>query len=238
MNYTHLTEDERYQIKEYLDEGMKQVEIALRLSRNPSSVSREIRRNRGERGYRPRQAEQKARERQRNSHQGSQIAPDTWAGVEAQLRLDYSPEQVCETRRVAGLDTPSHERIYQHIYADKAIGGTLHEHLRCRKKRRKRYGSGHNRRGQIRNRRCITERPAIVEQRARVGDWEGDTVIGRQESQAIVTLVERKTRFLVARKVSRRTADQVRDAIIGELTGFDRCITWVVKVSHEARWLA
>jgi IS30 family transposase len=141
--------------------------------------------------------------------------------VEAQVRLDHSPEQVCETRKVAGLDTPSHERIYQHIYADKAIGGTLHEHLRCRKKRRKRYGSGHHRRGQIRNRRCITERPAIVEQRARVGDWEGDTVIGKQESQAIVTLVERKTRFLVARKVSRRTADQVRDAIIGELAGYD-----------------
>lgn len=221
MNYTHLTEDERYQIKEYLDEGLAHAEIARRISRDPGTISRELKRNRGERGYRPRQAQLKARERQQNSHQGPRIAPELWQSVEAKLRQDHSPEQICETRKSAGLATPSHERIYQRIYADKANGGTLHQHLRCRKKRRKRYASGRDRRGEIKNRVGISERPAIVDERKRVGDWEADTVIGKQESQAIVTIVERKTRFLVARKVSGRSADRVRDAMITVLAGYD-----------------
>lgn len=219
MNYTHLTEDERYQIKEYLNDGLSQRAIAQRMGRHPGTISRELKRNRGERGYRPKQAQNKAKERQRNNHGRQRICMTVWADVDAQLRIDHSPEQICESRKAAGQATPSHEWIYQHIYANKAAGGTLHTHLRSQKQRRKRYGSGRSRRGQIRNRRPICERPAIVDTRTRVGDWEGDTVIGTQESQAIVTLVERKTGYLVARKVSRRTAENVRDAIIGEMEG-------------------
>lgn len=221
MSYTHLTEDERYQIKEYLDDGLKQAEIARRLKRDPGTISRELNRNRGERGYRPAQAHRKAKERQKNNHGTARIDAELWPQVERALRQEHSPEQVCESRRAAGMATPSHERIYQHIYQDKAQGGTLHRHLRCQKAKRKRYGSGRDRRGQIRNRRSIDERPVAVERRERIGDWEGDTMLGKQESQAIVTLVERKSRFLVARKVPRRKAEPVRNAIISGLAGFD-----------------
>ncbi|MFN4291673.1 MAG: IS30 family transposase [Permianibacter sp.] len=224
MIYTHLTEDERYQIKEYLDDGLIQAEIARRLMRDRGTISRELQRNRGERGYRPAQAQRMAKERQQNNHGLARIDAELWQHVERQLQQDHSPEQVCESRRAAGLPAPSHERIYQHIYQDKARGGTLHRHLRCQKAKRKRYGSGRERRGQIRNRRSIAERPVIVERREHVGDWEGDTVLGKQESQAVVTLVERKSRYLVARKVPRRKAEPVRNAIVSGLAGFDELV--------------
>ena len=87
----------------------------------------------------------------------------------------------------------------------------------ARKKRRKRYGS-YDRRGQIINRVSIDERPAIVDKRRRIGDWELDTVIGKAHQQAIVTITERKTRLSLIRKVKFKTAENVADAII-ELLG-------------------
>lgn len=224
MNYTHLTEDERYQIKELLDEGMSPTVIARQLGRAPSTISRELKRNRGERGYRPRQAQLKAKERQLLNHGMTRIDAEVWCEIEEQLRLDLSPEQVVGSRQLANKMTPSHEWIYRHIYRDKNNGGDLHTHLRCQKKRRKRYAGGRDKRGQIRNRCSISERPAVVEKRSRVGDWEADTVLGKQESMAIVTLVERKTGYLVARKVEQRKAEQVRNAIIIELSGFDEFV--------------
>ena len=221
MNYTHLTEDERYQIKEWHDERVSQSEIAARLKRAPSTVSRELTRNMGERGYRPRQAQLKAQDRKKNNHGQKRISIDIWAEIEEQLKLDHSPEQVCGSRKLNGLATASHESIYLYVYADKDAGGRLHKHLRCQKKKRKRYGNGGEKRGQIRNRKRISERPLIVEARSREGDWEGDTVQGKQESQSIVTLVERKTRFMVARKVVQRKADQVRNAIISGFACYD-----------------
>ncbi len=110
----------------------------------------------------------------------------------------------------------SHEWIYQYILRDKQAGGDLHKHLRCQKKRRKRYGS-RDRRGKLPNRRSIEERPEIVDQRQRIGDWEVDTMVGKGHHQAIVTLTERKSRLALLRKVDRRTAELVGDAVIGLL---------------------
>jgi IS30 family transposase len=93
------------------------------------------------------------------------------------------------------------------------MGGTLFHHLRCQKKRHKRYG-GYDRRGRLPNRVSIEKRPTIVEQRKRLGDWEVDTLVGKGHRQAIVTLVERKSRFVLLRKVDQRTADQVSNAMI------------------------
>jgi IS30 family transposase len=103
-----------------------------------------------------------------------------------------------------------------HIYADKRNGGDLHSHLRCQKQRHKRYGSI-ERRGQIKNRVSIEKRPEIVDLRSRVGDWEADTVIGKQGHSVLVTLVERKTRFTVAIKAANKTAQAVTDAICENL---------------------
>ena len=98
--------------------------------------------------------------------------------MEQLLREDWSPEQISGwLTREEGVSV-SHERIYQHVYEDKRRGGDLHRHLRCQKPRRKRYGH-YDRRGQIRERVSIDERPEVVEARSRIGDWEADTVIGK-----------------------------------------------------------
>ena len=93
----------------------------------------------------------------------------------------------------------SHEWIYQHVYADKRRGGDLHARLRCQKRCRKRYGSN-DRRGQIRGRVSIVERPEIVEERSRTGDWEADTVIGKPGGPVLLTLAERRTRYSIIAK--------------------------------------
>jgi IS30 family transposase len=107
----------------------------------------------------------------------------------------------------------SHETIYRHIYADKALGGDLCQHLRCQKRRRIRYAGGRDRRGQIIGLRPISERPKHIEERHQIGHWEGDTLIGKAHKQAIVSLVERKSGYAVMAKVENKTADLVSNAI-------------------------
>jgi IS30 family transposase len=100
----------------------------------------------------------------------------------------------------------SHESLYLHVYVDKAHGGTLWKNLCCQKQKRKRYDSGRVRRGQIPNRRPLSERPAHIEGRQQVGHWECDTVIGANHKQAIVTVVERKSGYAVMAKVSNKNS--------------------------------
>jgi IS30 family transposase len=133
--------------------------------------------------------------------------------VERLIRKEWSPEQISGWLMAnCGLQI-SHERIYQYILLDKHAGGDLHRHLRCQNKRRKRYGS-YERRGTLKNRVSIDERPAIVETRLRLGDWEVDTIIGKGHHQAIVSLTERKSRLALLRRVERKTAHAVADAVI------------------------
>ena len=109
-------------------------------------------------------------------------------------------------------DSVSHEWIYQYILQDKQAGGDLYTHLRCKRKRKKRYGSN-DKRGQIKNRVSIDVRPAIVEDRIRIGDWEADTIIGKQHKQAIVTLTERKSGYALFYKVDHHTKKATADTI-------------------------
>jgi IS30 family transposase len=144
------------------------------------------------------------------------IQEATWGLIESKLEEDWSPEQISDWLKRNTDIQVSHERIYMRILADKRTGGGLHQHLRCQKKRRKRYGS-YERRGKLPNRRSIEERPEIVNQRQRIGDWEVDTMIGKGHRQAIVTLTERKSRFSMLRKVERRKANLVSTAVINLL---------------------
>jgi len=137
----------------------------------------------------------------------------TWAWIDDKLRQDWSPEQISGWLRNNMNTTVSHEWIYQHIYKDKRSGGKLHKHLRCQKKRRKRVGK-YDRRGKISNQVSIEDRPEIVDQRERIGDWEADTIIGVGRKGAIVTLVERKSRFTLLKQVANQTASAVEDAIL------------------------
>jgi IS30 family transposase len=209
--YTQLTQEQRYQISVLLKIGQNQSEIAEVIGKHKSTISRELRRNQGQRGYRPKQAQQMFLNRRKKAKPRIQEA--TWALIESKLQEDWSPEQISDWLKGNTDIQVSHERIYLYIMADKRAGGSLHKHLRCQKKRRKRYG-GYDRRGKLPNRRSIEERPEIVDQRQRIGDWEVDTIIGKGHRQAIVTLTERKSRFALLRKVERRKAGLVSTAVI------------------------
>ncbi len=106
----------------------------------------------------------------------------------------------------------SHEWIYQYVLKDKLAGGSLYLHLRCKKKRKKRYGSN-ERRGILKNRIGIDQRPAIVDTRSRVGDWEADTIIGKAHKQAIVSITERKSGLALIYKVDKRKKENTEDAV-------------------------
>lgn len=190
-------------------------QIAQLLGRHKSTISREVRRNAGFRGYRPKQACELALKRSESSRNASTIAPSVKEQVNALLQLQWSPEQI------AGKLPVSHETLYQHVYADKSQGGKLWKNLRCQKQKRKRYAGGRDRRGQIPNRRPLSERPVHIEGRKQVGHWECDTVIGANHKQAIVTVVERKSGYAVIAKVSNKTADLVGAAIISMLKPFE-----------------
>ena len=211
MNYTHLTQNERYQIYALLKAGHKQREIAQLLNRHPSTISRELGRNSGLRGYRPKQAQRLSEARAVSSQNAPRIAPAVWEAAKTWLHLQHSPEQIAARLPV------SHETLYQRIYADKRSGGELWRNLRCQKQRRKRYASGQNRRGRIPDRRSISHRPASVETRRRIGHWEGDTLIGAGRRQAIVSLVERKSGYCLLAHVPQKTSEAVCEAIIRSL---------------------
>jgi IS30 family transposase len=197
--------------------GFCQSEVAREIGVHKSTISRELKRNRGGRGYRPKQAQRFAMERQKKSK--SRIKSEDWKLVEALIIKEWSPEQISNFFRDNQIVPISHEWIYQYIYKDKRDGGNLWKHLRCHKKRRKRYGS-YEKRGQIPNRKWIDDRPQIVEDRSRLGDWEADTIVGKGRKGAIVTLVDRKSRYLRMGLVGKRTKEAVKEMIISLLADF------------------
>ena len=232
MSYTHLTEDERYHIDELLRGGNSQSAIARKLGRSTATLSRELRRNQGKRGWRARQAGLKAAERlsargKANVNRMSELA---WRYAQKQLTQEqWSPEQIAGRLKTEGLTAISHETIYQRVLEDKQAGGELHTHLRCKKKRRKRYGSSTPAgagRGCIPNRVDIEHRPAIVDSRQRVGDWEGDTIIGSYDGGAVIaSMVERRSRFTVLAK----SKDKTTKAVISEIHGKMKAISAIVE---------
>ncbi|MGK0404118.1 MAG: IS30 family transposase [Alcanivorax borkumensis] len=193
MSYNQLTENERYQIYILKKAGHSQVDIAEKLERHPTTISRELRRNKGLKGYRPGQAQKLTDARRNEARKARKVTDEVQKQIETLIRQELSPQQVAtylERQKIVSLH---HETIYQLVYADKANGGDLYTHLRVASKPyRKRYGSN-DRRGKIKNRVSIDERPAVVDRCNRVGDWEGDTVIGKGRKGALLTMVERKT---------------------------------------------
>src|SRR5215210_9223971 len=213
--YTQLTREQRYQIYALKKSGHNRTAIAGNVGVHKATIGRELARNTGGRGYRPKQADELAQERQQQRVR-PRITSAQWTQVEDLLRQEWSPEQISGRLKLEGQRSISHERIYQYVYADKARGGTLYRHLRCRKIRRQRYGS-YSRRGQIPNRVLIDQRPQVVERKARLGDWEADTIVGRGHQEAIVSLVERKSKLTRLARVVRNTAELVTQAVSRQL---------------------
>ncbi|KEQ13096.1 IS30 family transposase [Endozoicomonas numazuensis] len=217
MAYTHLSLEERNYIELQLKEGVSQNKIAKALGRSQSSLSRELGRNTGQRGYRHKQAHGKAEERHKEKTKSIKLTDDIKQRIERDIREDWSPEQVVGRLEQEGVIKLHHETVYQFILEDKKTGGTLYKHLRHQGKTyRKRYGSAHNRTG-IPNRVGIEHRPEIANDRKRVGDWEADTIIGKNHKGAVVTMDERKTKLRLAVPLPGKKAKAVKQAMVSSL---------------------
>ena len=221
MSHCHLTSRERFAIEQLLLYGLSYREIGRRLGRHHSTIGREFDRNASSRGgaiYIGDRGDRLALERRcRRRHQRRRGHRPLWDYVCGGLRAGWSPEQISGRLRRdhprSGKMRIAPETIYQWIFRDAAGGGELYAYLRRRhRKRRKqgRYGAG---RGLIPGRVSIHERPRRVDARRHYGDWEGDLVAGKQGSGGLVTLLERKSRYLSAAKLTSGKASSVAQSL-------------------------
>ena len=219
MKYRQLNAEERSALAALRRVGLSNAEIARELGRHRSTVGRELARNAAPHDgwYRSKRAHQRAHARRYRSRRNSQFGREEWARVEELLREQWSPEQVAGHLEGSGELSISHETIYRHVWRDLKAGGTLHAHLRCaRKQCRKRYGRRDSR-GRLAGKRMIGERPVAVERRGRTGHWEIDTMMGEslgESSDCILTLVERKTGYVMIGKLAARTAAEANRALL------------------------
>ena len=220
MTYQHLTYYERVEIEFLRRRGFSLRAIGERMGRSPSTISRELRRNADKRGrYLPLKAQEKSIVRQKRSGRKPALAFERLRSeVQAGLVRDWSPEQIAGRLRVDYPDDSlmriSHESIYLHIYAEKKRGGTLYTHLRQARRQRRRRLRSKGQRGLIRNRVGIEERPAIADTQTRFGDFEGDTIFGKQSGPPILTLNDRKTLYTLAVKMRDKSAASLNDAFL------------------------
>lgn len=223
MVYRQLTTEERYQIAILRKQGLNNPAIAAALARHRCTIDREVKRNATpyDGAYRPSVAVEKTNGRRRRSRRNTRYGPADFAPIEKRIAEQWSPEQIVGRFRREGLPVMSHETIYLHIWKDKQNGGSLHLHLRgARKQRRKRNGRKDSR-GRLAGKRMITERPAIVNDRRRIGDWELDTVHGRGKP-SIVTAVERKSGYVLIGPLPRATVEYTNARIIELLSSTPR----------------
>ncbi len=212
----HLTHTGRSRIHALMKSGLSAAAVARQLGRSPSSVPRGIRRNGGARGQRHAQAQRRAEARRRSaSSVPSRMTPELWRMVEERLVRGWSPEQVAGRLRLEGHPVAGRQWTCRHVHADRRAGGGLWRHLRRRGKRPNRRGGAHAGRGHIPGRVDIPERPALVEGRERVGDWEADTIVGARHSGTVVSLVDRATKYTLLRRPGRKTAAAVGAAMTG-----------------------
>lgn len=210
MAYKHVTAEERRLIHRWRKEGAALREIARRLERDVSSISREIARNTGNHGYRPIQAQRKAQAQARRAGP-RRFTEAVRADAEARLKEGWTPEIISQRARLEGRPHVCKETIYKHVYDDAKVGGTLWKNLpRAKRKRRRRCPRQEGRGpGRIPNQRMIGTRPAEVETRLTVGHWEGDLINGAPGTGNLATLVERCTRFTLVGRTASREAEEV-----------------------------
>ena len=215
MTYTRVTEIERSQIYALRQAGKGNNEIARIIGRDKGTVSREVRRNMGQKGYRHQQAHRKAGERAKRPGP-RRFTEEVRRDVEEKLRKGWTPEIICGRAKLEGRAHVCKETVYKHVYEDAKAGGDLWERLpRAKRKRRRRCPRQEGRgRGVIPGRRGIETRQPEVELRITVGHWEGDLVVGANATGYLVTLVERVTRYTLVGWSATKEADEVKSVII------------------------
>ena len=212
--------------------GRSLAAIARELGRHRSTLSRELRRNRSrDGGYRPVIAQRQAQNRRHLGHRRWRFSVADWQLILTRLSQRWSPEQIAGTLRAESRLRISPETIYRFIWRNKRRGGELWRFLRCAPKlKRKRYGS-YEHRGQFAGKRPLSARPAIVAARQRVGDWEIDTIAGTGAPDCVLSLVERKTGYLLLGKLANRTAAAIRRRAIQLLRAQQRHV-WTVTADN------
>jgi len=215
MGYRQLTQTQRYQIHARYDLGMSQRQIGRELGLHSSTISRELRRNASSGSYDPEQAQALSNQRRRTARKWTKRLPSMITAVVGRLREEWSPQQI------SGFITPlagvgvSHQWIYSLIWDDKAQGGDLWRHLRQPKRRSKHRAQAKSAGlGKIPNRVGIEHRPTEVDNRRFIGHWEGDTVIQGHKQSGLVTLVERRSGYLLAARLPKISAELTKAAMI------------------------
>jgi transposase, IS30 family len=220
MAYIHLTTEERYQIFGLQMAGLNPPAIARQLGRHRSTINREIKRNLvidpRVPGYSPSRADELARSRVICRSHLKRISAETWQCVHERLQERLSPEQISGRRARLGLPAVSHESIYRHIWADRRQGGTLWIYLRGRLRRGRHYRKNHQR-GQIVGRVGIEHRAMIANQRGRCGDYEVDTVFGQRHRAPLLTIVDRRSRYLLVEPLPSKHASPLGEALVQAL---------------------
>lgn len=218
--YKQLTQAQRYQLYALKKTNISQAQMAKIIGVSQSTVSREFKRNTGLRNYRPKQAHGLACKRKSSNQHALKMTNDLVAIIESRLCEKLSPEQISGWLLDEKGIAISHETIYRHVWKDKKAGGELYKNLRRRSKPYQSRAKKLAGRGYIKNRIGIEHRPKIVDQKTRLGDWEVDLVIGKGHSGALVTLVERLTRFTLSTRVNDKSAETVTTAMIDLLEPF------------------
>jgi IS30 family transposase len=214
-SYSHVTRDERCQIYALKSSGLSQNSIAAKLNRASSSIGRELKRNSKDNVYQIEQSHEKSCSRRSlASHKPKKMDSKLIDQIEDKLNQEWSPEQISGRLETEGTMI-SHESIYRHVRADKVTGGELYKKLRHGGKPYKKRVAGKKAgRGCIPNRVDISERPEIVETKSRIGDWEGDTIISTGSKTALLTYVDRNSKFTLLSKLGRKLMENVRTATV------------------------
>lgn len=224
---SHLTYEERCHIYAYIRSGKSLRSIGNLLGCSHTTIIREVKRNGGKRGYRGHQAHSFAEARRHHaSSKGSKMTLEMQALIQSMLEeTQASPEQIAGRLALTHDIRISHESIYKHIWKDKLSGGTLYLHLRRAGKKYNKRSEKNAGRGLIPNRRDISERPPIVEDKSRFGDFEADTIVGARHQGAIVSSVDRASKYTILDLVDRATAENIRDSL-------DRSFTSLAKKDY------
>lgn len=221
----HLTLEQRYAIKAYLVCGKTKSEIAQLLGVHKSTIYREVNRNSRKRGaYNPDFANELAEERKDRFCLNRKFDSSKQKLIESLIKEEqWSPEQIKGYCDINNIDMVSHERIYQHIRADKLNGGDLYKHMRHKLKHRKPPVTGKHE--VIKNKVSIEDRPEVINSKERFGDWEIDLIVGKNNKGAMVTLVERKTAMIMIRKLDDgKNADSLANVVIEMLLPYKKSV--------------
>lgn len=219
MSYSRVTWEDRIRIKLLLQQGNTNTEIAKLIGKDKSTIGREIKRNSGRRGYRPKQAQGLAEAREKLKHVPYVLTDDLKKDIIKRLEKKWSPEQISNRLKLENKPSASIETIYKFIYADKESGGDLWKNLRRSHRSRRRRFPSQERRGKVKNARSISKRSKAANERRSIGHWERDTMIGLDRKSAVLALVDRKSRFNKFIKLDRRLAHKVTTATIKALKG-------------------